>query len=187
MEFEKRFVHFMSDNELKGKKVIYADNIIDLKERVIACDSVNYEYQLGIVTAVLEAEYPFEIDGCFYKFVYNDPYLELKIAHEQGKVIELYAESLDEWFPLKEEPNWHCSPSHYRIAEDKQVTNKEFARWVGSNLGQWRHEDEDTAYNGSFSYAWIVAYGSIPPDILVKKWDDTEWVKPTRAYLGLDN
>lgn len=187
MEFEQEFVRFMPDNELKGKKVIYADDIIALQERVLEYVSGNGENFIGIVTGVHEAEFPFGVNGNVWRFVYYDPYLELKKAYKQGKVIELYDESDGTWETLKEEPNWYFDPSHYRIAEDRPVTNKEFVRWMGSNLGQWRYEKSIAVYTGFFSYALTIEDEPISPSILVRKWDDTEWVKPTRAYLGLDN
>lgn len=187
MEFEKEFVRFMPDNELIGKEVIFADHINDLKDRVLRYASGNLEYFLGIVTDAYETEYPFVVNNNVWKFVYYDPYLELKAAHKQGKVIELYNESDDEWFPLEEEPDWYFDPSHYRIAEEHLITNKEFARWVGSNQGQWRFKDKYTIGNRDFTYDLSLDDSQIPSDTLVRKWDDTEWVKPTRAYLGLDN
>lgn len=187
MEFEKEFVIFMPDNELIGKKVIYADYITELKERVLRYVSENCEDFLGIVNEVHDTEFPLVVNDNVWRFVYYDPYLELKAAHKQGKVIELYNESDDEWFPLEEEPDWYFDPSHYRITEVKLVTNKEFARWAGSNRGQWLFKDTDAVGNGYFTYNLRLEDSAIMPDLLVRKWGDTEWVKPTRAYLGLDN
>lgn len=187
MEFEQEFVRFMPDNELKGKKVIYADDIMTLKDRVLEYMSGNLEYLPDTVTEVYKSGLPFEVNGYPWRFVYDDPYLELKAAHKQGKVIELYNESDDEWFPLEEEPDWYFDPSHYRIAEESMITNKEFARWVGSNQGQWRFKDKYTIGNRDFTYDLSLDDSQIPSDILVRKWDDTEWYEPTREYLGLDN
>lgn len=187
MEFEKEFVRFMPDDELKGKKVIYADDTITLQARVLKYVSGNGEHFFAIVTDVREEELPFGVNGNIWRFVYYDPYLELKKAHKQGKVIELYNESDYEWFPLEEEPDWYFDPSHYRIAKEPLITNKEFARWAGSNLGQWKYEEQVTVHAGCFYYVLSIEDEPIMPDILVRKWDDTEWVKPTRAYLGLDN
>lgn len=187
MEFEQEFVRFMPDNELKGKKVIYADHITDLKERVLGYVSENCEDFLGIVTNTHKTEFPYAVNHNVWKFVYYDPYLELKAAHKQGKVIELYNESDDEWLPLEEEPDWDFDPSHYRIAKDYLITNKEFARWAGSNQGQWLSEDTYAVGNGYFTYDLRLEYSAIKPGILVRKWDDALWLKPTRAYLGLDN
>lgn len=187
MEFEQEFVRFMPDNELIGKKVIYADDIIELKARVLKYISENCEDFLGTVTNVYEAGLPFEVNGDDWRFVYYDPYLELKKAYKQGKVIELHDESDGEWSPLDEEPNWYFDPSHYRIAEEFLITNKEFARWAGSNLGQWRYKESLTVDTGCFTYDLTIEDAAIMPDILARKWGDTEWVSPTRAYLGLDN
>lgn len=186
MEFEKEFVRFMPDNELIGKNVIYADHINVLKTRVLRYVSENCQNFLGIVTDVHETESTFAVNGNVWNFVYYDPYLALKAAHEQGKVIELYNESDDEWFPLEEEPDWYFDPSHYRIAEEYLITNKDFASWAGSNLGQWRYKESLVVHTGGFTYDLTIEDEPIP-DILVRKWGDTEWVKPTRAYLGLDD
>ena len=187
MELEKEFIRFMPDSELKGKTVIYGDNIIDLQDRVWKYVSCNDENFIDIVTDVREDEFPFEVNGNIWRFVYYDPYLELKKAYKQGKVIELYEESDGTWDTLEEEPNWYFDPSHYRIAEEPLATFKEFTRWIGSNKGQWKYEEQVTVNTGCFSYALTIEDEPIMPGILVRKWDDTEWVKPTRAYLGLDN
>lgn len=78
MEFEKEFVRFMPDNELIGKEVIYADYITELKERVLEYISGNPQYPPATVTNVCEAPLPFEVNGDDWRFVYYDPYLELK-------------------------------------------------------------------------------------------------------------
>lgn len=182
MKFEKEFVRCVADDELLGKSVFYADDIISLAMRV------NEGVCIGVVQELTESAFPFKVNDEVWVLVYYDPYYKLKQAYYQGKAIELYSYADDEWLPLDEdEPTWHFDPSRYRIAEDKPITNKEFARWVGNNNGQWGLKDTEEVHNGNFTYRVMRDYEPIMPEILVRKWEDTEWVKPTREYLGLDS
>lgn len=181
MEFDNEFVRFMPDNELIGKEVIYADHITDLKERVLRYVSGNDEHFLDIVTDTHEAEFPFVVNGSVWKFVYYDPYLELKKAYKQGKVIELYEESDGTWDTLEEEPNWYFDPSFYRIKpEEDYATHRELAKWVADGYGQVLQEDN--VYT-QFVYDITNDNKEVSKDCLVRAWGDTQWCAVTKEYL----
>ena len=86
-------------------------------------------------------------------------------------------------FPvICENSTWrHCAEIP-EVLESKLVTYRELARWLSEGNGEvmwskticsnWNYsnDDENEALDESFT---------------VRKWDDTEWHKPTREYLGL--
>ena len=68
----------------------------------------------------------------------------------------------------------------------RRATNREIAKWLAQGSGQYK-------VSGGSSL-WTEHHYDIGQDddacskfILVRKWDDTEWHKPTREYLGLED
>ena len=82
-KFEKKYVHFMWSKELEGKEVFYSDEICYLENNVIG--NVNR----GVVVGHGFQLKPFEVkDGdkeSLWRFVYYDPYFQVKLAFEQGR------------------------------------------------------------------------------------------------------
>ena len=114
--FDKRFVHFMWDDELKGKVCFAADNMEDLIFAVendgkcaIKTNSLRYNgnnvkpfhaYVLGA--------------NCFYTFAYYDPNYEAKWAYyKEGKKVQV-GDYIGNWADCHGEPHWsdNCK---YRI------------------------------------------------------------------------
>lgn len=63
--------------------------------------------------------------------------------------------------------------------EEKLVTNKELAMWLAKGNGE-------ICISGiNFSYHNYENDYGLVTDILVRKWGDEGWYKPTRQYLGL--
>ena len=84
--FDKRFVHFMWDDELKGKKVFLSNDIDNLRgivEKGTECD-------LHSVISSGDESAPFEsANGVFvWQFAYYDPNYEVKKAFNEGKTIQ---------------------------------------------------------------------------------------------------
>lgn len=82
-----------------------------------------------------------------------------------------------------------CSYIHCAEIPDKGselATNREIAKWLAQGNGQYK-------VSGGSSL-WTEHHYDVGQDddacskfILVRKWDDTEWNKPTREYLGLED
>lgn len=64
------------------------------------------------------------------------------------------------------------------------VTNRELARWLAEGNGQFRRILTTAS---TFTYANEDEDNSVDEFIAVRKWDDNEWYKPTREYLGLED
>lgn len=84
---------------------------------------------------------------------------------------------------ITERSAWrHCA----EIPEQpKLATNRELARWLAEGNGEMRKNTcMATAYSFLF-YDNSLANNPVCANIEVRKWTDTEWVAPTREYLGL--
>lgn len=74
----------------------------------------------------------------------------------------------------------HCA----EIPEAKIVTYRELARWLAGGNGEVKSANTVCA---NWNYYAESENKSIPNYFSVRKWDDTEWHKPTREYLGLED
>jgi hypothetical protein len=85
--FDKRFVHFMWDDELKGKRCFVSDGIDELRVTVEKAG----EYDLRSVIFSRDERAPFQaVDGLYaWKFAYYDPNYEVKKAFSKEKTIQL--------------------------------------------------------------------------------------------------
>lgn len=71
--------------------------------------------------------------------------------------------------------------------EPRRATNRELARWLIEGKAQIRHSDSDMVYVG-WNYKEFEDDLPCSNNVLVRKWDDTEWHEPTVDYLfGGDN
>ena len=105
--------------------------------------------------------------------------------YENITELDVYAITSRKDFPvICENSTWkHCAEIP-KVPESKLVTYRELARWLSEGNGEvmwskticsnWNYsnDDENEALDESFT---------------VRKWDDTEWHKPTREYLGLED
>lgn len=193
-KFDKRFVYFMWDDTLQGKTVFFADYIPHLQRKVENNDIEHY-------TKVTQSDglLPFMMkDGrAAWQFVYFDPNYELKRAHEQGKKIECKRKG-DAWGDL----DWDYTPApewrddhEYRIMpeEQKPVTNRELALWLAQGNGEiYLYDDSGFKTEVKTSYGYHQEYENCDCNedktlyCKIRKWGDTEWVTPTRQYMGLE-
>ena len=187
-KFEKKYVHFMWSDELKGKKCFIADSIGQLKSRVEQQD----EGYIDTIIGENSQDYPFYTkEGDFFALAYYDPNYSLKIAHEQGKKIECKRKD-DAWEDLDYTPATALPEDlKYRIKpeEDNPVTRRDLARWLAQGNGEYTEKGlRDTSINcyANFDYPSLFQDDPIPDSFLIRKWDDDEWHSPTREYMGLN-
>lgn len=183
--FDKKYVHKVWIDELKGKKVFFADYEDDL-ERFVEDDNQNFYGT--IVRPFGDGRLPFHMEnGEYYAFCYCDPYLELKTALKQGKTIQALMPS-NTWEDVKN-PKWCYPPEEYRIKPEsefvrtdkyyeKPVTNRELAEWLARGNGEICMSDIRLSYHNYEEDDKPVT------EMFVRKWDDV-WHRPTRQYLGL--
>lgn len=189
-KFDKKFVHFMWSDELKGKKCFLSDYIGELKSVVEQQD----EMYIDTIIDEYSPNYPFntKVKG-FFALAYYDPYYELKVAEEQGKTIQYLVKVMggERWEDVHE-PVWNDVPECYRIKPDEPngtVTNRELARWLAQGKGEFAYLTEHGTYidcYNSINYSYDTDNWDVQDNIRVRKWEDTEWHTPTRKYMGLE-
>ena len=88
-------------------------------------------------------------------------------------------------FPvICENSTWrHCAEIP-KVPEPNPVTNRELASWIAKGNGEVKADD--VVYS-NWNYYNDQENNPIKDSLLVRKWDETEWHKPTREYLGLDD
>lgn len=78
---------------------------------------------------------------------------------------------------------YHCAEIP-AVQESKTVTYREFAHWLAEGNGEvmWSN-----AVCSNWNYSNDDETKALDESLYVRKWDDTEWHKPTREYLGLED
>lgn len=181
MDFKPEYVRCTWSPELEGKEVLYSDSIDELWREVVSSKDNRILCEKGMTV-----NYPFKCGIENFRFVYYDPNYSIKIAHEQGNKIECKRKG-DAWedWDYTPAPAW-LDDHEYRIQPEEQepVTNRELARWLAQGNGECKQSDSDMWFS-TYHYYWS-GEDNTPAGNLVRKWEDTEWQRPTRAYLGLD-
>ena len=99
--------------------------------------------------------------------------------------LDVYAiVSREDFRVICENSSWrHCSEIP-EAHESKLVTCRELASWLAKGNGEVK--DDDVVYSNWF-YWKDQENNPIKDSLLVRKWDETEWHKPTHEYLGLED
>lgn len=88
-------------------------------------------------------------------------------------------------FPvICENSTWrHCAEIP-KVPELELVTYRELASWLAEGNGEvmWANN-----VLSNWNYSTDEENKALDESLSVRKWDDTEWHKPTREYLGLDD
>lgn len=83
-----------------------------------------------------------------------------------------------------ENSTWqHCAEIP-EVPESKLVTYRELARWLSEGNGEvmWANN-----VLSNWNYSTDEENKALDESLSVRKWDDMEWHKPTREYLGLED
>ena len=79
----------------------------------------------------------------------------------------------------------HCA--EIPKSELNSVTYLELSQWLAKGNGRWRKAACMKMTYTNLSYDESVENEPVDDSSLVRKWKDTEWHKPTREYLGLED
>lgn len=105
--------------------------------------------------------------------------------YERITELDVYAIVSRKDFPvICENSTWrHCAE-----IPEVTVTYRELARWIAEGNGEVTDElnDEGAVYTQLFYWKGR-ENDAVVDSVHVRKWDDTEWHKPTREYLGLED
>lgn len=115
--YNKEFVYFDWNDELKGKKGFFSNSISELKQLVE--DNKTKWYGEICKDITVNTDFPFEFtDSDNYshlvKFCYYDPFYEIKRAYNEGKQIQYKAVDTGEWCDCIGYPSFFPN-SEYRI------------------------------------------------------------------------
>ena len=109
--------------------------------------------------------------------------------YERITELDVYAIVGRKDFPvICENSTWqHCAEIP-EVQESKPVTYRELERWLAEGNGEVKDDlnDEGAIYTSQV-YWKGQENNSVEDSIYVRKWDNTEWHKPTREYLGLED
>lgn len=177
--FDKKYVYFMWDDELKEKKGFVADHIDTL------VSLVNLNSNMCTILKTKNESYPFKSDreptSCgFAQLAYYDPNYELKVAYNKGKTIESYYEVLKKWVEEKE-PKWLDNVKYRVKQKDKFCTNRQLAKWLAQGNG----ESITGAFVSTYHLYEEKESNDEVENFLVRKWDDEDWHNPTLDYMGI--
>ena len=117
--FDKKFVHFMWDDELEGKDGFFADDICELTNRVHSGDLHHTKMRRSLNPA-----FPFkDTNNNNWLFFYHDPLYDVKLAWKQGKTVQymttIYAKN--RWEDVPNEWYWDGdADTEYRIKPEKE-------------------------------------------------------------------
>lgn len=84
---------------------------------------------------------------------------------------------------ITERTDWkHCAEIPEVLA-----THRELAKWLAQGNGEMRKDTCMATVYSFLSYDNSLANNPVNAYINVRRWTDTEWHKPTREYLGLED
>lgn len=191
--FDKKFVHFMWDNELEGKEGFFADNISRLTVDVnTACKKKFHKCKMT-PTDVHDGSFPFGFsdDGFFYyKFFYYDPNYEVKKAYTEGKQIQYKFKDDKIWYDISSSDEesikvggmrWFDDNCEYRVKPElatKRMTYLQLAEWLAKGNGQ----QSSTECSIRYTYQEVVKgeeNNEVPADYVIRRWGSEEWIAPT--------
>lgn len=168
--FDKKYVHFMWDDELRGKEGFFADDICELTNCVLSGD-----LHLAKVCKSLSLAFPFkDTNNNDWLFFYYDPNYFVKKAYAEGKQIQI--KNGKTWYTIISNPEWF-DDAEYRIKPDepRRMTNRELARWLAQGKGQWNAKGTNAV---STSYSYGIDDKELPDNIMIRGWDEAEWHEP---------
>ena len=106
-------------------------------------------------------------------------------CYERITELDVYAIVSRKDFPvICENSTWkHCAEIP-KVPESKLVTYPELARWLSEGNGEvmW-----SKTICSNWNYSNDEENKDLDESFTVRKWDDTEWHKPTREYIGLED
>ena len=104
--------------------------------------------------------------------------------YENITELDVYAITSRKDFPvICENSTWkHCA--EIPESKPKSVTNRELSRWLAEGKGEVMWANNVLSI---WNYSTDEDSKALDESLSVRKWDDTEWHKPTREYFGLED
>ena len=118
--------------------------------------------------------------------IFDPPKKMLVWGHyENITELEVYAIVGRKNFPvICENSTWrHCAEIP-KVPELELVTYRELSRWIAEGNGEVKYSNTVLT---NWNYSINDENKFVSDNFSVRKWDDTEWRKPTREYFGLED
>lgn len=193
--FDKKFVHFMWDDSLEGKKGFFADTVEELKS-LVDCENL---YDIGEqhysnVSYSNNEHYPFETSITEYDryiFFYHDPNYEYKRAWAEGKKLQWKYRHEEQWKDWDKDscPTFSDDTTGYELRvkseepEIRRMTYRELAEWLARGNGQLSYNDRSIVtkicVETSNSYFEDNDNIEVPDSYKIRRWNSDEWIEPT--------
>ncbi len=116
-----------------------------------------------------------------------DPPKKMLVWERYGGITELdvYAIVSRKDFPvICENSTWQYCAEIPKVPELELVTYRELARWLAEGNGEAKVMKTVFIH---WTYGETEANDNVGENVSVRKWYDTEWHKPTREYLCLED
>ena len=99
--------------------------------------------------------------------------------------LDVYAIVSRKDFPvICENSTWqHCAEIP-KVTESELVTYRELSRWIAEGNGEVKYSNTVLT---NWNYSINDENKFVSENFSVRKWDGTEWHKPTREYFGLED
>lgn len=178
--FDKKYVHFMWEDELEGKEGFFSDSVENLQSCVI----LNHEPAFGTVRGKSNVfDFPFLREGevaiCKYRFFYYDPNYKCKRAYAEGKQIQ-FKNIIGNWEDI-DCPKWNKG-MEYRIKPEepksRRMTYRELAEWLAKGNGEHTTTLSDEVVTRITYYK-----NSVNEEVIdvckIRRWGSDEWIEPT--------
>ena len=118
--YDPKFVYFDWNENLQDKEGFYGDSIAWIK-RQVESNELNYKYK-GVCHSN-DLNSPFKIGNYDWTFFYYDPNYEVKWAYfKEGKTVQYYKDSYDEWHDILPDhtPHYFDDDYEYRIKPEEE-------------------------------------------------------------------
>lgn len=179
--FDKKYVYFLCEFDLKGKRGFFANDIGTLVNSV----NGNFGVKDGLVK-FHDAYFPFEDNnGSEWKFFYFDPNYEWKFLYKSGRKIQYREMSGSDWREVDDNHAWNEDYEYKLVLGEinkyEMLTHKQLAEWLARGNGQMYKGKAGFNYS-QFIYQAIYDDCPVPVGHYVRKWGDTKWHNPTMDY-----
>lgn len=171
--FDAKYVHFMYDESLVGKRGFFSDNLTSLRMYV---QSQNRIGEVVDRSKHSTAEFLGD-DGVEWKFFYYDPLYAYKWAYDRGGEVQMRYKGTHTWANVTDECIW-SEEYEYRISE--RMTWQGLAEWLGKGNGQARSPHGSVL--GAVSYSEDKEQDFLPEGWKIRPWGRADWQEPARTW-----
>lgn len=190
--FDKKFVHFIWEENLEGKEGFFADDICELTNCVLG-DNLHFTK----VRKSLSPAFPFkDTNNNDWLFFYYDPNYAVKKAYMEGKQIQYMFRNVAKWDDVNDADidaiermglSWFDDDCKYRIKPaSRRMTYRQTAEWAIKQNGEIKSPADPNYVFCDFSYREGLENEELPEGFQLRRWGSDEWIEPTLDVYAED-